>query len=599
MNRLLRIYRNFSIGKKMMLLFGVQIMIPILFMGILLYRNAEEIINNKSINYAMDLIKMIELRINDFDKDVKSITLDLLYEDVLYEVLNSKEEDDYYYYYQKVDSLKSRLRRINFAKESIQSVAVIDRDGEFISYNSTSDDTFIEEILPYEIVRQKASEAEGQPIWHVEKDEFGNVKYVFLVRMIYGIADYNEIGILALLIDQEQLQMIYNELSTEFMEGIMIFSEERDLLISTNPIKDTTYINSLFGEIQNKADYRISKDQEFLYPFLQSRENGWYVITKVSLDTLNSDFAGFQLVLIGLLLLTLLILSVFTLLTAFDLLEPIHRLAAGIKNMVDNKVYEPVHIDRGDELGYLSECFNNMSHEIDFLVNQVYKEQLTRKEAELKALQAQINPHFLFNTLESINWLAQLKDAPEISDMVTALSDLMEASIGKGGPLVTLKEELHHARSYILIMQNRFGERLVYEEVVDETLLGILIPKLTLQPLIENAIYHGVDKNRKGGRIRICVEKFREDCHVMIEDDGKGLSNVRTKEMNREFQANQDDYLVRESKKGIGLINVNHRIKLYCGGKYGLKIRSWLDHGTKVTLTLPMKMNQGGTSNHV
>ncbi len=202
----------------------------------------------------------------------------------------------------------------------------------------------------------------------------------------------------------------------------------------------------------------------------------------------------FRLWLIILMIATLTIMSMFSILMAIDIINPINKLVKSIKKVQEDKVYEEIAVDRMDELGYLSNCFNKMSLEIDILVNKVYKEQLTRREAELKALQAQINPHFLFNTLESINWMAMLNEAPQISEMVTSLSSLIEASIGKGNPLISIKEELRYVDSYILIMKkNRYGERLIYNKDVDDE-INIQVPRLVLQPIVENAIYHGIGK---------------------------------------------------------------------------------------------------------
>ena len=204
-----------------------------------------------------------------------------------------------------------------------------------------------------------------------------------------------------------------------------------------------------------------------------------------------------------------------------------------------------------------------MASQIDTLVNSVYKEQLTRKESELKALQSQINPHFLFNTLESINWMAQLNNVPEIRDMVTSLAALMEASIGKGSPKVPLKKELKYVDNYLLIMKNRYGDRLNYESDVDESTLRIEVPKLILQPLVENAIYHGIDRTRKQGLIKLTIKRQEDKIYIEIMDNGKGMMPEEVQSLNEAFKEDNHEYLLGINKKSIGLVNVNCRIKLY------------------------------------
>jgi two-component system sensor histidine kinase YesM len=297
---------------------------------------------------------------------------------------------------------------------------------------------------------------------------------------------------------------------------------------------------------------------------------------------------------------TLLILSILSIFFAMDILTPIKRLVQGMKTMQESKTHDEIIIDRQDELGYLSQCFNDMSREIDILVNRVYKEQLTRKEAEIKTLQAQINPHFLFNTLESINWMARLNNVDEISEMVTALSALMEAGIGKGGPLVTIKEEIDFVDSYILIMKNRYGERLDFNKSIDSSLLGIKVPKLLLQPLVENAIYHGVDKFRKQGKIYLIIRKIDQRVEIEVLDNGQGMTEENIRELNKNLNEGNDAYLFSEnSGMGIGLKNVNRRIKLFYGVEYGVRVESIYEEYMKVVVTIPVVGIQKGVEDYV
>lgn len=586
-SNVIQLYKNFSIRQKLLLLFSIQIIIPILFMGIMLYRTTENIVTNKSITYAMDLVKMIELRLEDFDREIKASTQDFLYSQELYEWLTD-DESDRLEHFQMSNDVRSLLRRVNLSKDVIQSIAVINNDMEMVSYDTNTQKAVISYIMPYDDIKEFANKSAGLAAWYFEADDEGNVERMYLARTIYDIADHDEIGLVVVLIKQEQVENIYRELSTEFMNKIMIFSEDKQVITAENPIPMDVLEERIFSRETLKSGYHLSEEEGILITHQLVESNGWLVVTEVSLKNLNRDLEGFKYILVLITILTLLILSVFTVLMAVDILDPINRLVNSIKKMQKSNKYEAVLVDRKDELGYLSECFNNMSQEIDVLLNEVYREHLTRKEAELKALQAQINPHFLFNTLESINWLAQMNSAPEISDMVTALSSLMEASIGKGSSLISLADEINHAESYILIMKNRYGDRLTFNKEVDPRMKTVKIPKLTLQPIIENAIYHGIDKVRKGGTISLTVEKYKETCRVIIEDNGKGMSNRDSVKLNQTFEQFSDAYLTEEGKSSIGLINVNHRIKLYCGNDYGIEIKSWVDHGTKVTVTVPL-----------
>lgn len=589
LNYCLKFYKRISIKQKLLLLFSIQIIIPLIFMGVMLYRNTERIIQKKSVTYAIDTLKMIELRMNDFTKNIIDISEDLLYDTNIYEVLNEDKRllKDFDYYTIRVYA-NNLLRKVCLSRKEIQSIALISKSKVFYTYDLNSGRASIEEDIPYEQILEAARQAGQKPEWFLDTDEKGNIKNLYLIRMVYDVDYFNEIGLMAICINRDFLRSVYSEFSTEFMQNINIFSEKGTWIIGTEPyLKDQ--LSSRFEMNDSKTwDYIEDKEKDTLLAYMKASSGSWIIATESSLSKLNEELFAFRSMFILITICTILILSVFSILMAYDIIEPINRLVYGIKRVEEKNIHYEVQVDRSDELGYLSKCFNQMSKEIDILLNRVYKEQLTRKEAELKALQAQINPHFLFNTLESINWMAQLNNVPEIRDMVTSLGSIMEASIGKGNPLVPLRQELKYIDSYILIMKNRYGERLTYESDIDEDLLNGQVPKLLLQPLVENAIYHGIDRMRKKGIIKLTIKKKEETVYIEVVDNGKGLEEEEVCALNKKFQEVNDDYLLLRHRKGIGLENVNGRIKLFFGQQYGLSIESVYESYTKVQLTIPI-----------
>lgn len=583
-------YKNMSIQKKLLVLFSVQIIIPVIFMGIILYQNTHTIIQNKSISYMADILKMVELRMADFSDDMQGVTRDIIYDRKLYEILNQtisepreiKEEDTAYIY--------DTLRKICLAEKYIQSVAIIPYTGKIYSYDMYAGKVVTTENMPYEALRKVATEHKGKASWYYDIDDKGEIQGVYLTGMINDNNTFEEKALLVILVNREALKNTYSELSTEFMQQINILSPDNKWIIGSEKNWVNDAMSLALEKTDKKWDYHIDTKSDRILATMQIEENGWKIIAEGSLQKLLRDELNhFRLLIVLIMICILIILSLFSSFTAVDFVAPINRLVEGIKKVDEENVYQPVIVDREDELGYLTTCFNKMSEEIDRLLNQVYKEQLTRKEAELKALQAQINPHFLFNTLESINWMAQLNNVPEIRDMVTSLGALMEASIGKGNPMVPLSKELHYIDSYILIMKNRYGERLIYESDIDEEVLKSRVPKLLLQPLIENAIYHGIDRNRKKGIIHLTIKKGNaDDILIEIMDNGKGLIAEEVALMNQKFKDDKDDYLLGEDRKGIGLKNVNGRIKLFFGTEYGLSIESKYDVYTKIKVRIPV-----------
>lgn len=246
------------------------------------------------------------------------------------------------------------------------------------------------------------------------------------------------------------------------------------------------------------------------------------------------------------------------------------------KNAADY-TYHPIRGIR--EILALSHSFDHMVVRVQQLVEQVRKEEVTLRKAELNALQAQINPHFLYNTLDAIGWLCEGGRNQDAVEMVTALASLFRISISKGHELITIEKELEHAKSYLKIQKFRYKDQFSYSIDVDETCLQFYCNKITLQPIIENAIYHGINRMVDEGIIRIEV-KLKED-HVIfcISDNGVGMEKAQCRSiLNREAG----------DQTGIGIKNVNDRVKIYFGDQYGIWITSEPDEGTSVTIVIPI-----------
>ena len=231
-----------------------------------------------------------------------------------------------------------------------------------------------------------------------------------------------------------------------------------------------------------------------------------------------------------------------------------------------------------------------MTKEIDHLVNRIYREQLTRKDAEIKALQSQINPHFLFNTLESINWMAQLNNVPEISETVSALSSLMEISIGRDDRLITIEEEFTYIDNYILILKKRFEDRITLEKNIQSEVMDIKIPRLLIQPLIENAVYHGLERSRNKGVIKLNAQISGDEVLIEVVDNGLGIEKDELEMINDKLSMDNETYfrsMESNGKKSIGIDNVNRRIKLLYGEEYTLRLESVPGEYTKVIVHIP------------
>lgn len=241
--------------------------------------------------------------------------------------------------------------------------------------------------------------------------------------------------------------------------------------------------------------------------------------------------------------------------------------------------------DNQDELSLLSESFNDMASKLEQQVSRIKIEQENLRQMESKLLQAQINPHFLYNTLDTIIWLVEGKRNQEAIDIVIALSDFFRVAVSKGKDIISIQDEEIHIKSYLQIQQSRYSNILDYEIIIPKDLYQYQILKLTLQPLVENALYHGIKQQRGRGKITV-VGGLEDDTLIFkVIDNGVGMDSGELETLKGAIKEPGSDL-----SPGFGLANVNKRIKLSYGDPYGLTIESQKGLGTTMTVTLPARM---------
>jgi two-component system, sensor histidine kinase YesM len=267
---------------------------------------------------------------------------------------------------------------------------------------------------------------------------------------------------------------------------------------------------------------------------------------------------------------------------------PIKKLHDVTTTITKNDLQALMTSDNVDEITELGMSFNIMIGKIKELLDSKIKEQENLKKAELRALQAQINPHFLYNTLDTIIWMAESKKTDEVVKIVTALSSFFRISLSKGMDWITIGEEVERIKSYLTIQKMRYRDILDFKIEVGQDVAENTILKLILQPLVENALYHGIKNKRQGGTISVRARRNGEgEVLLEVEDDGIGFTPEKLAQLRAELDDDSGD-IKMESGYGIG--NVNNRIRLYYGKQYGLSVQSEYTTGTCVTLVIPAKV---------
>lgn len=326
-------------------------------------------------------------------------------------------------------------------------------------------------------------------------------------------------------------------------------------------------------------------DDTAIYSLTSVAGSDWRVVGVSYMDDLVNQSVREMIQLLLLLAIITLITALFTSWLLSQLLDrPLRRLASAMEHFeasADHFTYHPVGVTR--EVQELSCSFGHMVMRIQQLMNTVREEEVNLRKTELKALQAQINPHFLYNTLDSIAWMCEQGRNADAVNMVHALAKLFRISISKGHELIPIAKEIEHAESYLQIQKYRYKNRFTYHFHVDSSCLEYLCNKITIQPFLENAINHGLDLMVDEGRIDVSVFQGGDDILFHVEDNGVGMSQE------------QIDAIMAQGPKehgGIGIRNVNDRLQIYFGKEYGVKISSQLDMGTCVEIRMP-KVKEG------
>jgi two-component system sensor histidine kinase YesM len=241
-----------------------------------------------------------------------------------------------------------------------------------------------------------------------------------------------------------------------------------------------------------------------------------------------------------------------------------------------------------DEIGSLSLRFNFMLARINELINIVYKEQIAKQQAEFTVLRSQINPHFLYNTLGTVKWYARMNEQPEIERMISSVIDLLKSSVRRVGEFHSLDQEITQLKNYVFIQKIGYGEAFQVEYEIDEELLACEVPYFILQPLVENAILHGIEMSKGIGKIRLTAKVVERDLLLTVEDNGKGMDPDQV--VNILHVGSQKESV--PGVTGIGIHNVHERIQLYYGPQYGLSYESAIALGTKATTRIPFKIKR-------
>ncbi|MEK3850418.1 two-component sensor histidine kinase [Paenibacillus peoriae] len=485
--------------------------------------------------------------------------------------------------------MQSRLSIDLSIFREVDAAVFIDNEGTiFASYTESGDDRKIYSMLK----RVRESESYGQALWFdMEKRDFltpdPNSPVLTLGKTVINIDTGEPYGTLFLLVKEEGLSDYFRSSDPDapksyyFLDNGMRVAVAEDNEMLMNPV------NPQLGEaIQRCAPNASQGTCSFEYEgnlvtVTDYNRMEWKLVNIVSLSLLTADVR--QNVRLSLLIGVLCL--VFSWLGASFLskmvVSPLEQLTRAMRKVVTGDLQAVTTVRTEDEIGTIAEAFNFMVRRVRELLDEVRQEQNRKREYELALISAQIKPHFLYNTLDTIYALNELDRNDEARDTTKALADFYRMVLNKGRELITLEKEAQITDDYLTILQIRYPDVFRYEVDIPAELAGTPIPKLSLQPLVENSIYHGLKKKGTKGFIRIFAFKQGDKVIVRVEDNGVGMDEFQV-------QTIMSRHLPKEGIRSIGTYSVQQRLSLYFGEEYGISVQSILAEGTTVDLSLPM-----------
>jgi two-component system sensor histidine kinase YesM len=564
---------------KLLLSFTAIIIVPLVVTGVIAYGLLTEILTGDASRQAYESIVQISQRIDDLNEELGALIDSLSRDPAVRSAVLQDSLSDYQSLYQRLSSLGVR-HNIGIFVLSAQGRAVFAKNTPPAIYNPT--------VYQNWGIFRAVHAAKQEPViyGHHYLNSKGETVVYSLAKAILG-ARGQIIGYLIFEVSKKQILAIRSRISTNLNLDLVILDQNFYIIADfAEASREGTFFRSnQQAVIRAKASGVLPpsrKERERLLVFDTSPRTGLVTVGVLSPEIVFANRRLIRWIILSGALASLLICLAMALLIARSISRPVRELVACMKRVEKGDLAARVDFRRGDELGVLGNSFNSMVERIKDLLDKVIEKQRRVRNSEIKALKAQINPHFLYNTLDSVNWLAQLNHVTEISVIVTELGQLLRNSISNGNDFSTVAESLETIQSYLRIQKIRYSDKFTAAIEVDPAIQQCQIPKLILQPLVENAIIHGLES--KVGQGVLTVRGYQEGAELVFEisDNGVGISKKQLAALNREME-NEGD----QASSSIGIPNVNRRIKLYYGNEYGLTIRSRRGRGTQIILRLP------------
>lgn len=568
---------NLKIKTKLMVTNSILICLLVAAIGTFVYYHSVRIIRDKSINYTLGILEQIRNNIDITQEQINQATYIVFSNRTVLNTLQyGKSSLIWNDPVQPVTGVERILSDFMLSRQDIESVFLLGKNHTHFGTSYPLPD------FTYTELYQKAKIGDGRLVWlDVDKER----ELIPAVRLINNV-NIQPVGVMLFNIRESSIRKVLSEQMSKMNGQVYILNRNGNIVSSSDQkLLGTRLDTRILKQIGPQEGFFINTidKQQSIVIYYPSRFNDWKFVSVIPMHEITKDAVNTRNIIIMAGLISLLIFIPLSYLVANEIITPLHQMATLMKT-ARIKDWSPKIDYRGnDEIAYLSEAFNDMVLRINSLIDEVYEQKLRRNQQELKALQAQINPHFLYNTLETINWMARSKGAVEVAEIIKALSNMMRYSISYNEDITTIEKEIDHVKNYCLIQAARYGNKFQVTYQIEDEILDCNIPKLTLQPIVENAIMHGLKGKTNGGLIAIKGGIVQDNVVLTVSDNGAGMTDEQIEMAFGKGQPSNKDKHV-----GIGIQNVHHRICLNYGENYGLRISSKPGEGSAFEIWLPI-----------
>lgn len=583
---------DIRISHKLIILILCMVVVPVISLGFLFYSKSESIVRNE-ISYSYGQVvnqytDNINYKLSIYQNLMENIIMNITVQKIFENQSLSTKADTVEVGTQISGEIDSLIYGKNTNEiQSIRLYALSDNfpiDGKYISNLSTIKDE------PWYSTLDKNK---LKDMYILTTSEGLKKQIISFVKPIVNFngKNFNErLGVVKLDIDVEKLFDLNNMMFKVKCSGIYITDLDNKLITSTADKTfyelNITELNNLISIDKNKKIFDLKAKKQII-TYNTIGKYGWKVLFVFPYSEIEGKMLDIGMPILIIIFILLSVLIGLSIIFSNNFSKRINRLISKMRKVQEGNLQITETIKGKDEIGMVDTNFNMMVDRLNESITENYIEKLERREAELNALQMQINPHFLYNTLETINSISSIYGCTEVCTMSQNLGEMFRYSINiRKNEFIRLKDEIQNIRNYISIQLIRFDNRFEVVFNITEEIMMCHVLKLILQPIIENSFIHGFKGKKHGGRMEVSAIREGENLIIKIEDNGNGMSEEKLSELNT-YLTDKEDRVVREKRRSIGIKNVNSRIKLSFGDIYGIKIESKENNGTTVSIILP------------